>query len=83
MNLRADPLPKPHIADTPITRNNWHQYFNWLNCMFILGIPLYGCIQAFWVPLQLETAIWAIAYYYITGLGVTAGLFSSFSLIYF
>ena len=78
MNLQADPLPKPHIADAPITRKNWHQHVNWLNCTFILGIPLYGCIQAFWVPLQLETAIWAIAYYYITGLGVTAGLLTSF-----
>ena len=38
-----------------------------------MGIPIYGLIQAIWTPLQLKTAIWAVIYYYMTGLGVTAG----------
>ena len=66
---------KVHIADTPLTRGNWHKHVNWLNTFFILGIPLYGCIQAFWVPLRLSTAIWAVLYYFFTGLGITAGMY--------
>ncbi|RAH80367.1 hypothetical protein BO86DRAFT_316191 [Aspergillus japonicus CBS 114.51] len=69
----GDGPKKVHIADTPITLRNWHQHIDWLNVIMIIGIPLYGCIQAFWVPLQLKTAIWAIAYYFFTGLGITAG----------
>lgn len=64
---------KVHIADTAITRENWHKHVNWLNVILIIGIPMYGCIQAIWVPLQLKTAIWAILYYFWTGLGITAG----------
>ncbi|PYH81131.1 hypothetical protein BO82DRAFT_375049 [Aspergillus uvarum CBS 121591] len=73
-SVRTGDMPKKvHIADTPITLRNWHQHIDWLNVIMIIGIPLYGCIQAFWVPLQLKTAIWAIAYYFFTGLGITAG----------
>lgn len=66
---------KVHIADTPVTLQNWYKHVNWLNVTLIIGIPLYGCIQALWVPLQLKTAIWAVVYYFWTGLGITAGEF--------
>lgn len=69
----ADASKKVHIADTPITWKNWPRHVDWLNVLFIVGIPLYGSIQAFWVPLQLRTAVWAVAYYYYTGIGITAG----------
>ncbi|KIW36678.1 acyl-CoA desaturase [Exophiala oligosperma] len=62
-----------HITDTPMTKYNWYKHINWLNVTLIIGVPTYGCVQAFWVPLQLKTAIWAILYYFATGLGVTAG----------
>lgn len=65
---------KPHITDTPITKATWYKHVNWLNVTLIVGIPLYGCIQAFWVPLQWKTAAWAVAYYFMTGLGITAGM---------
>jgi hypothetical protein len=68
----ADPK-KVHIADTAITRQNWYKHVNWLNVTFIIGIPVFGCIQALFVPLQLKTAIWAVIYYFFTGLGITAG----------
>ncbi|KAI9732642.1 MAG: stearoyl-CoA 9-desaturase [Cirrosporium novae-zelandiae] len=64
---------KPHIADIPITRRNWAAHVNWLNVFLIVGIPLYGCIQAYWTPLQWKTAIWAVAYYFFTGVSITAG----------
>lgn len=64
---------KTHITELPMTRANWYKHVNWLNVFFIVGIPIYGCVQAFWVPLQLKTATWAVLYYFMTGLGVTAG----------
>ena len=64
---------KRHITETPMTRSNWYKHVNWLNVSLIVGIPLYGCTQAFWVRLQLKTAIWAVAYYFATALGITAG----------
>ena len=64
---------KPHITEMPLTRANWYHHVNWLNVFFIIIIPLYGCIAAWWTPLRWETAIWAVVYYFMTGLGITAG----------
>ncbi|KAF2019390.1 delta-9 fatty acid desaturas-like protein [Aaosphaeria arxii CBS 175.79] len=64
---------KVHITDTPITKSNWYKHVDWLNCFFILGIPALGCVAAFWTPLQWKTALWAVIYYFWTGLGITAG----------
>lgn len=71
-NPKYDPK-KPHITDQPITRANWYKHVNWLNCFFILGIPMMGCVAALWTPLRLSTAIWAVVFYFWTGLGITAG----------
>lgn len=71
--LRAADIKKVHIADTQMTRNNWHKHVNWINVVLILGIPLYGCVQALLVPLQFKTAAWAVVYYFFTGIGITAG----------
>ena len=68
----TSPRSKPHITDLPITVSNWYKHVNWLNVYFIGGIPLMGCIAAIWTPLRLETAIWAVVYYYCTGLGKLA-----------
>lgn len=64
---------KPHITDTKMTLANWHKHVNWLNVTFIIVVPMLGCLQALWVPLQLKTAIWSVIYYFMTGLGITAG----------
>ena len=64
---------KPHITETAITKSNWYKHVNWLNVSLIVGIPLYGLIQAIWTPLRLKTALFAVAYYFMTGLGITAG----------
>lgn len=70
---RAADTKKVHIADTQMTRNNWHKHVDWLNVLLILGIPFYGCVQALLVPLQFKTAAWAVVYYFFTGIGITAG----------
>lgn len=64
---------KLHITETPITKANWYKHVNWLNVFFIIGIPLMGCVTAFWTPLQWKTAVFAVVYYFMTGLGITAG----------
>jgi stearoyl-CoA desaturase (delta-9 desaturase) len=71
-NAKYDPK-KVHIADTPMTWSNFHKHVNWLNTTFILIIPAIGFISAYWVPLRLYTATFAVVYYFNTALGITAG----------
>lgn len=75
-NAKYDPK-KVHISNTPMTWKNIHQHINWLNTTLIIIIPLCGFISAYFVPLQYYTAIWAVFYYFNTGLGITAGKLSS------
>jgi len=65
--------PKKHITDFPITRKNWYLHVNWLHMTFIVGIPVTGCIAAIWTPLRWQTLVWAVAYYFYSGMGITAG----------
>ena len=65
---------KTHITETPMTRSNWWKHVNWLNVTLIVGIPLYGLVQAWTVPLYWKTALFAVIYYFWTGLGITAGM---------
>ncbi|KAK0121895.1 stearoyl-CoA 9-desaturase [Cadophora gregata] len=66
-------LKKPHIANQAVTWSNWHEHIAWINVIFVAGIPLFGIFSAFSTPLLLKTAIWAFVYYFMTGLGITAG----------
>ncbi|KAM0716172.1 hypothetical protein Q7P37_008686 [Cladosporium fusiforme] len=62
-----------HITEQPVTAANWYKHVNWLNTLFVVGIPMAGLLAIYWVPLYSKTAAWAIAYYFMTGLGITAG----------
>lgn len=73
---KTDASKKIHISETPMTWSNWYQHVNWLNTTFIVFIPILGFISAFWVPLQRNTALFSIFYYFNTGLGITAGKFA-------
>lgn len=64
---------KPHITELPITWENWYKHVNWLNTFFIIFVPMLGLIGSYWVPLQMKTLAFSVAYYYYTGLGITAG----------
>jgi len=70
---QAQDMKKPHITEMPITAANWYKHINWLNCIFILFVPLAGLITAYWTPLEKKTAIFTVWYYVQTGLGITAG----------
>lgn len=67
-----DPTKK-HITEEPITSKNFYQHVNWLNVILILAVPMYGLIAAYDTPLQWKTAVFAVLYYFATGLGITAG----------
>ncbi|KAK8115724.1 fatty acid desaturase [Apiospora sp. TS-2023a] len=70
----APKAPKaPHISEQPVTLRNWYQHLNWLNIYFVIIIPMIGFIGAYFVPLHTYTFIFAVAYYFNSGLGVTAG----------
>lgn len=73
---------KPHITTQPITWGNWWQHVNWLNVTLIILIPMCGLIGSYWVPLRLKTAIFAVVYYFHTGLGITAGTITPYSNIF-
>jgi len=71
VTLTINPLNKTDITDQPITLKNWYQHVNWLNTTFIIFIPLAGLVSSYWVPLQLKTAIFSVAYYFFAGLGIS------------
>lgn len=52
---------------------------NWLNTTVVVIIPIFGFLSAFWTPLHLYTAIFAVAYYLNSGICITAGQFISIS----
>jgi stearoyl-CoA desaturase (delta-9 desaturase) len=68
-----DPANKPHISERPLTWTNWYKHINWLNTNTVIVLPIIGAIASFYTPLRRETFFAAIAYYFITGLGITAG----------
>ncbi|KAI7902253.1 delta-9 desaturase [Cokeromyces recurvatus] len=70
------PLPKtkmPPLFDQTITSKNWTKHVNWVHATLLLGTPLIGLYGIFTTELTKKTMIWAIIYYFITGLGITAG----------
>ncbi|KAI9319422.1 delta-9 desaturase [Dichotomocladium elegans] len=73
---RKPPLEKKEMAplfDEPTTLQNWHKHVNWPQSILLIGTPLIGLYGLLTVELQKKTMIWAIIYYAITGLGITAG----------
>lgn len=64
---------KKHITEQPITLRNWPQHLNWLHVSLLVFVPLLGLTGAIFTPMQRKTMLWAIVYYFMTGLGITAG----------
>jgi stearoyl-CoA desaturase (Delta-9 desaturase) len=77
MRSKTYNINKTHISDTPMTWGNWYKHIDWLNTTFTLLIPLTGLGLTYWVPLQWKTLLWAVIYYFNTGIGITGGLYSA------
>ncbi|GBE87551.1 delta 9-fatty acid desaturase protein [Sparassis latifolia] len=64
---------KNQTSRPPITWDNWWQEMNWLNLSILTITPVIALWGAFYVKLRWETFVWSVFYYYVTGLGITAG----------
>jgi stearoyl-CoA desaturase (delta-9 desaturase) len=66
-----------HIIDQPWTLSNWHKHLNWLHVVILVGVPFLGLYGWMTTEIQSKTLVWAVLYYFMTGLGITAGVFPS------
>ncbi|KAI0070752.1 delta 9-fatty acid desaturase [Panus rudis PR-1116 ss-1] len=57
----------------PITIHNVLQNINWISFLVLTVTPAIAIYGAFHVKLTWQTALWSVIYYFITGLGITAG----------
>ena len=64
---------KRDVSDLLPTFATWYNQINWLNTSVVVILPIVGLILAIYTPLQRATAVCSIVYYFITGLGITAG----------
>lgn len=72
LNLKERPK-KWNIRDDPVTWSNWYKHINWLHAPLLTSVPALAFYGLFTTPITMYTAIWAVIYYFITGLGITAG----------
>jgi stearoyl-CoA desaturase (delta-9 desaturase) len=73
----------PSLFDEPVTMKNWYKFVNWPQSILLCGAPLIGLYGMFTTELQTKTLIWSIIYYFITGLGITAGKWPPLSFFFF
>ena len=57
----------------PITWKNFYYELEWISTLALTFTPIASIYGWFTTPLQLNTALFAIVYYFFTGLGITAG----------
>jgi len=77
----ADNVPDNYVQHTlrtqkalpPFRWRIWWKEINWLNFTILIVTPILGVIGMYYTSLQLKTFVFAVVYYYITGLGITAG----------
>lgn len=57
----------------PITWSNWWNELNYLTCAILTITPSIAIWGVYNVRLRWETAVFMVFYYFVTGLGITAG----------
>ena len=60
--------PKP-----PVTWDNWYKELNYLSLAILTLTPTIAIVGAFYVKLRWQTLLFSVFYYFVTGLGITAG----------
>jgi stearoyl-CoA desaturase (Delta-9 desaturase) len=68
---------KKERALPPVTWSNWYKEISPVSTGLIVGLPLLGFTGAYFTPLRWQTALFAVVYYYITGLGMFLSIQSS------
>ncbi|KAG0216547.1 hypothetical protein BGX28_000061 [Mortierella sp. GBA30] len=62
------------VLNEPWTIGNFYKKLDWVHVLGLVFMPIYGFYMAFTsIALQQKTAVFAVAYYFFTGLGITAG----------
>ncbi|KAF7973851.1 hypothetical protein HWV62_14148 [Athelia sp. TMB] len=64
---------KKDKALPPVTLENFLSELNWLNVVILCVTPVLGVVGVCYTHLQWKTAAFSVFYYYLTGLGITAG----------
>ncbi|KAJ7581517.1 hypothetical protein C8J56DRAFT_1102718, partial [Mycena floridula] len=85
-DLKSSVLADLHVVDNyvqhtlkstkplpPVTLRNLYKELDYVQLFGLTASPLIGLWGIFNVPLQTPTLIWSIVYYFLTGLGITAG----------
>jgi len=54
-------------------QKSWYKKLNWINVIILLGTPIAGVYGLLTTELHWKTVLFAVIYYYYTGLGITAG----------
>lgn len=57
----------------PSPQKNWYKFVNWIQSILLVAIPFVALYGIFTTDLQTKTFVWSIIYYYVTGMGITAG----------
>lgn len=57
----------------PIGWHNWWKEISWVSTTVLTVTPTIAIVGAFYASLQWKTALFAVFYYFVTGLGITAG----------
>ncbi|KAF9317383.1 hypothetical protein BG003_000840 [Podila horticola] len=73
---RRDPLEHieiPPLIGEKVTFSNWHTFLDWKHVIGLGVTPLLAFYGLLTTEIQTKTLIWAIVYYFATGLGITAG----------
>lgn len=56
-----------------------YKRLNYIHCTLLLSTPLISLYGLLTTPVLFKTFVWTVVYYYITGLGITAGYHRYFS----
>ncbi|KAH8830084.1 delta 9-fatty acid desaturase [Flagelloscypha sp. PMI_526] len=64
---------KTEKALPPIQFKNILSEISWISTLLLTLTPAIGIVGALTTPLKWQTAVFAVGYYYFTGLGITAG----------
>jgi len=63
----------PLLKENSPSKVPLYKRLNWTHVVLLTTTPLIALYGFFTTPIHTKTLIWSIVYYYITGLGITAG----------